>query len=238
MTPKYKRILLKFSGEVLMGSREFGMEGETIERFAGELRDVASMGVEMGLVIGGGNFFRGGKQSSQVKIPRTVADQVGMLATVMNGIVLVEALKTAGVESRILSSVAVDRIAPLFTQKEAIDILEQGKILILAGGTGHPFFTTDTGAALRAAEIGAEIILKGTKVDGVYDEDPAVNKNAVRFDSMTYKEVLQRGLKVMDITAISFCMENRIPIRVFNIRQQGSIKKVVCGEGQSSLICV
>ncbi|MEC8192043.1 MAG: UMP kinase [Myxococcota bacterium] len=225
----YKRVLLKLSGEMLVGEQSMGIQPDVIGRFADEIKDLHSTGVEIALVIGGGNIFRGLAGASR-GMDRTHADYMGMLATVINGLALQDALESRGVYTRVMSAITVNEICEPYIRRRAMRHLEKGRIVIFAGGTGNPYFTTDTAAALRAAEIQADVILKATKVDGVYDRDPAVHDDAVRFDSVTYLEVLQRGLKVMDSAAVSLCMDNDIPIVVFNLSEEGNIKRVLLGE--------
>ena len=225
----YKRVLLKLSGEMLVGEQSMGIQPDVIGRFADEIKDLHSTGVEIALVIGGGNIFRGLAGASR-GMDRTHADYMGMLATVINGLALQDALESRGVYTRVMSAITVNEICEPYIRRRAMRHLEKGRVVIFAGGTGNPYFTTDTAAALRAAEIQADVILKATKVDGVYDRDPAVHDDAIRFDSVTYLEVLQRGLKVMDSTAVSLCMDNDIPIVVFNLSEEGNIKRVLLGE--------
>jgi len=225
----YKRVMLKLSGEMLVGDQAMGIQPDVIGRFADEVKDLHSTGVEIALVIGGGNIFRGLAGASR-GMDRTHADYMGMLATVINGLALQDALEARGVYTRVMSAISVNEICEPYIRRRAMRHLEKGRVVIFAGGTGNPYFTTDTAAALRAAEIQADVILKATKVDGVYDRDPAIHDDAVRFDSVTYLEVLQRGLKVMDSTAVSLCMDNDIPIVVFNLSHEGNIKRVLQGE--------
>ena len=225
----YKRVMLKLSGEMLVGEQSMGIQPDVIGRFADEIKDIHSTGVEIALVIGGGNIFRGLAGASR-GMDRTHADYMGMLATVINGLALQDALEARGVYTRVMSAITVNEICEPYIRRRAMRHLEKGRVVIFAGGTGNPYFTTDTAAALRAAEIQADVILKATKVDGVYDRDPAIHDDAVRFDSVTYLEVLQRGLKVMDSTAVSLCMDNDIPIVVFKLSEEGNIKRVLLGE--------
>jgi uridylate kinase len=225
----YKRVMLKLSGEMLVGDQAMGIQPDVIGRFADEIKDVHSTGVEIALVIGGGNIFRGLAGASR-GMDRTHADYMGMLATVINGLALQDALEARGVYTRVMSAISVNEICEPYIRRRAMRHLEKGRVVIFAGGTGNPYFTTDTAAALRAAEIQADVILKATKVDGVYDRDPVLHEDAVRFDSVTYLEVLQRGLKVMDSTAVSLCMDNDIPIVVFKLSDEGNIKRVLLGE--------
>ncbi len=225
----YKRVMLKLSGEMLVGDQAMGIQPATIGRFADEIKDVHSTGVQIALVIGGGNIFRGLAGASR-GMDRAHADYMGMLATVINALALQDALEARGVYTRVMSAISVNEICEPYIRRRAMRHLEKGRVVIFAGGTGNPYFTTDTAAALRAAEIDADVILKATKVDGVYDRDPAVHDDATRFDSVSYMEVLQRGLKVMDSTAVSLCMDNEIPIVVFNLNDEGNIRRVLQGE--------
>lgn len=225
----YNRVMLKLSGEMLVGEQSMGIQPDVIGRFADEIRDIRDTGAQIALVIGGGNIFRGLAGASR-GMDRAHADYMGMLATVINGLALQDALESRGVHTRVMSAISVDEICEPYIRRRAIRHLEKGRVVIFAGGTGNPYFTTDTAAALRAAEIQADVILKATKVDGVYDRDPEKHSDAVRFDSVSYMEVLQRGLKVMDSTAVSLCMDNDIPIVVFNLKEEGNIKRVLEGE--------
>ena len=227
--PRFKRILLKISGEALAGDLGYGIDGPTREYISREIKDVVELGVEVAVVIGGGNIFRG-IQGSSSGMDRASADYMGMLATVMNGLALQDSLEKLGVKTRVQSAIEMQQLCEAYIRRRATRHLEKGRVVIIAGGTGNPFFTTDTAASLRAMEIGAEIILKATKVDGVYDADPVKNPNAVMFKQLTYIDVLNRNLKVMDATAISLCMDNNLPIRVFNLRHEGNVKRVVLGE--------
>lgn len=225
----YKRILLKLSGEMLAGGTEFGIQPDAIGQFAEEVKAVHALGLEVALVIGGGNIFRGLAGASR-GMDRAHADYMGMLATVINALAFQDALESRGVPSRVLSAIPMDKLAEPYIRRRATRHLEKGRVVIFAAGTGNPFFSTDTAAALRAAEISADVILKATKVDGIYDADPVKNKDAIRFEKLTYIEVLQRGLAVMDSTAISMCMENKIPVVVFNLKEPGNVVRVVTGE--------
>ena len=225
----YKRVLIKLSGEMLVGDQAMGIQPSVIGRFADEIKQVRDSGAEVCLVIGGGNIFRGLAGASR-GMDRAHADYMGMLATVINALALQDALEQRGCFTRVMSAIGMDEICEPYIRRRAISHLKKGRVVIFAGGTGNPYFTTDTAAALRAAEIHAEVILKATKVDGVYDKDPAKHDDAVRFDEVTYMEVLQRGLKVMDSTAVSLCMDNRIPIVVFNLRESGNILRVLAGD--------
>ncbi len=225
----YKRILLKISGEVLTGEGGFGIDPSILRQIAEEIKEVRDLGVEMAIVIGGGNIFRGIAASSK-GIDRVSADHMGMLATIINGIALQDALEKMGVQTRLQTAIEMRELAEPFIRRRAIRHLEKGRVVIFAGGTGNPYFTTDTTASLRAMEIGAEAILKATKVDGVYDADPHMNPQARKYDELTYLDVLKKQLKVMDATAISLCMDHQIPIIVFNLKQKGNIRRVIQGE--------
>ena len=227
--PKYKRILLKISGEALQGEASYGTSAEVLETVSEEIKEVQSLGVEIAVVIGGGNIFRG-VSGAAAGMDRATADYMGMLATIINALALQDALERKGVYTRVQSALEVKQVAEPYIRRRAIRHLEKGRVVILASGTGNPFFTTDTAATLRALEIGAEIILKATKVDGVYDKDPLRYKGASKFKELSYMEVLKKGLKVMDATAISLCMEGGIPIVVFNLLDYGNIKRIALGE--------
>jgi len=235
VTTIYKRVLLKLSGEMLAGDDGFGINPNVIRRFAEEIYEVQQMGIELAIVIGGGNIFRGLAGASQ-GMDRAHADYMGMLATVINGLALQDALEGVGCQTRVMSAIEVDEIAEPYIRRRALRHMEKGRVIIFAAGTGNPYFSTDTGAALRAAEIGADVILKGTKVDGVYDKDPAKYDDAVRYDSLEHKEILDQGLRVMDSTAASLCMDNNIPMVVFNLSESGNIKRLLNGENVGTLI--
>jgi uridylate kinase len=228
--PVYRRILLKLSGEALMGKQEYGIDAEVLATLSAEVRQVTELGVQVALVMGGGNIFRGIRTSREFGIDRASADYMGMLATVINGLALQERLERDGVVTRVLSAIEMRAIAEPYIRRRALRHLEKGRVVLFAAGTGNPYFTTDTAAALRAMEINADVILKATKVDGVYDRDPMVHKKARKFAELTYIEVLQKNLKVMDATAISLCMDNGLPIVVFNLTKRGNIVRVVRGE--------
>lgn len=233
--PFYKRVLLKLSGEALQGKRGFGIDSKTVMSLAEEIRDVRDLGVEIALVIGGGNIYRGA--SGEVScVEKTSADYMGMLATVINGLALQGALESLGAFTRVLSAIEMPRVAEPYIRRRAIRHMEKGRIVIFAGGTGNPYFTTDMGAALRAIEVSAEVILKATKVDGIYSADPLKYKDAERYDKLTYMEAIKKRLRVMDNTAISLCMENSLPIVVFNFKEKGNIKRIICGEPIGSYI--
>lgn len=226
---KYKRLLLKISGEALKGSREYGIDPDFTSSVAGEIADIAKLGVDIAIVVGGGNIFRG-LSGADNGITRATGDYMGMLATVMNGMALQDALEKKGVPSRVQSALPISAVAEPFIRGRAMRHLEKNRVVIFVGGTGNPYFTTDTTAVLRGSEIGADIILKATKVDGVYDKDPVKEKDAVRFNELTYADVLARNLRVMDMTAISLARENQIPIIVFDMLKKGNIQRVVLGE--------
>jgi uridylate kinase len=227
--PQYKRILLKLSGEVLIGEGGYGIDPAVIQKIAQEIKEVKNLGVEIAIVIGGGNIFRGIAASAK-GMDRASADYMGMLATVMNGIALQDALEKINVHTRVQTAIEMREVAEPYIRRRAIRHLAKGRVVIFAGGTGNPYFTTDTTASLRAMEIGADVILKATKVDGIYDADPLLHKRAHKYDELTYLDVLKRQLKVMDATAISLCMDHQIPIIVFNLKRKGNVKRVVLGE--------
>jgi len=227
--PKFKRVMVKLSGEALMGESRFGISSEMLDYVSGELRSVYDLGVQIALVVGGGNIFRGVAAASY-GIDRSAADHIGMLATVINSIALQDALEKKGVQTRVQTAIEMSAIAEPYIMRRAIRHLEKGRTVIFAAGTGNPYFTTDTAAALRAQEIRADVLMKATKVDGVYDADPVTNKDAKKIDSLSYLEVLKRQLKVMDATAVSLAMDNQLPVIVFNLTVQGNLKRAVCGE--------
>ena len=237
MKPKYKRILLKLSGEALMGEGAYGISRPTIEAIVAEIAVVARLGVEIGVVIGGGNIFRGVAPGA-AGMDRATADYMGMLATVMNALALQDAMRRAGVASRVQSALNIEQVVEPYIRGKAIRYLEEGKIVIFAAGTGNPFFTTDTAAALRASEVGAEIVLKATKVDGVYTSDPARDPGAKRYDRVSFDEAMQRNLKVMDATALALCRDQRLPVNVFSIFRPGALGRVVAGEDEGTLVHV
>lgn len=232
---KYKRILLKLSGEALAGEKGTGISPEIIEAMAKEIKEILQMGVQVGVVIGGGNIHRGVAGATK-GMNRTTSDHMGMLATVINCLALGDHLERLGVPANVMSGLQMDQVCEQFTARHAVKHLEKGRVVILAAGTGNPFFTTDTAAALRANEINAEVIMKATKVDGVYDKDPMKHADAKKYDRVTHMDVLKQELKVMDSTAISLCMENNIDIIVFNLFQHGNIRKVVLGETVGTLV--
>ncbi|MDP2929277.1 MAG: UMP kinase [Candidatus Omnitrophota bacterium] len=227
--PVFKRIVLKLSGEALQGNLGYGIDYNVLISIARQIKEVKSSGVEMAVVIGGGNIFRGIAGSTK-GMDRASADYMGMLATVLNALALQDALEKNGVFTRVQSAIEMEELAEPYIRRRAIRHLEKGRVVIFAGGTGNPYFTTDTTAALRAIEIGAEVILKATKVDGVYSSDPVKNKNAKKYETLRYIDVLKKGLKVMDATATSLCMDNELPIIVFSMKKDGNIKKVIMGE--------
>jgi len=228
-TPAYKRVLIKLSGEALVGEQGLGIDPEVVETIAIELKACKELGVQLGIVIGGGNIFRGLSASAR-GMDRVQADYMGMLATVINAMALQDYLERNNVFTRVQTAIKMEQLAEPFIRRRAIRHLEKGRVVIFAGGTGNPYFTTDTAASLRAIEIEADAILKGTKVDGVYDDDPAKNPNAKMFERVTYLDVVNRGLRVMDMTAVTLCMDNNLPIVVFNLTKPGNLKKVLLGE--------
>ena len=235
--PAFKRILLKASGEALMGAQNYGVDVMVARSIAEEIRAVRNLGVEVAVVVGGGNIFRGVSESAG-DMDRSSADYIGMLATVMNAVVLQDALEKVGVHTRVLSAINIPQVAEPFIRRRAIRHLEKGRVVVFAAGTGNPYFTTDSAAALRALEIRADVILKATKVDGVYTADPVKEPEAERYDCITYQEVLEKQLKVMDASAISLCMDNDLPIVVFNMRTSGNIVRVVSGEAVGTRVCL
>jgi uridylate kinase len=227
-TPKYHRILLKLSGETLAGDKRFGLDPATLQAIAQEIKGVTDLKVQVGVVVGGGNIFRGLEASAQ-GIERAVADYMGMLATVINSLALQDAMEKAGIPTRVMSAITMNEVAEPYIRRRAVRHLEKGRVVVFGAGTGSPFFTTDTAAALRATEIGAEAILKGTKVDGIYDQDPVLHPEARKFDRLAYLEVVEKSLRVMDTTAVTMAMEQHIPIVVFKLLEPGNMKKVVLG---------
>jgi len=236
-TPVYKRALLKLSGEALMGEQQFGVDPVVATRIAKDVGDVQQLGVETAIVIGGGNIFRGLAASAR-GMDRATADYMGMLATVINALALQDALEQQNINTRVVTAIEMRAVAEPFIRRRAIRHLEKGRVVIFAAGTGNPYFTTDTAAALRAMEIKADVILKGTKVDGIYSADPMLDAQATKYPTISYLQVLERQLKVMDATAISLCMDNKLPIVVFNLRQAGNIKRVVLGEQIGTTVSV
>lgn len=232
---KYRRILLKLSGEALMGSKAYGIDPETISRYAHEIKTVVDAGAQVGIVIGGGNIFRG-LQGAEGGMDRVQADHMGMLATVINGLALQSSLERIGVQTRLQSAIEMDKICEPFIRRRAVRHLEKGRVVIFSGGTGNPYFTTDTGATLRAIEIQAEVILKGTRVDGIYTADPEKDAAATRFEAISYTEVYERGLNVMDLTAFTLSQENDLPIVVFDMNKPGNLLRVVQGDKVGTLV--
>jgi uridylate kinase len=233
--PAWKRILLKLSGEALLGTKTFGIDRDFTDYIAEEVGDVHRLGVEVAIVVGGGNIFRGVSDSAR-GMDRVSADHMGMLATVINALALQDSLERAGVITRVLSAIEMREVAEPFIRRRAIRHLEKGRVVIFASGTGNPYFSTDTAAALRAMEVKAEIILKATKVDGIYDADPVIHQDARRFERLTFFEVLQKGLRVMDTTAISLCMDNHLPIIVYDLKRKGNLRRVVRGEKVGTIV--
>ena len=235
--PAHKRILLKLSGEALMGDDAFGINRATIERIVGEIADVTHMGVQVAVVIGGGNIFRGVAGGS-AGMDRATADYMGMLATVMNALALADAMNKSGLTARVMSAIGIEQVVEPYVRPKALQYLEEGKVVVFAAGTGNPFFTTDTAAALRGAEIGAELVLKATKVDGVYTADPKKDPAATRYAKITFDEAMSRNLGIMDATAFALCRDQRLPIKVFSIFKAGALKSVVMGEDDGTLVHV
>lgn len=233
--PQYKRILLKLSGEVLAGDGSFGVDPERVHALAEEVAEVARTGVQIGLVVGGGNFFRGVAAAAK-KMDRVTADHMGMLATVINALALQDALEKQGMPTRVMTAIRMDQVAEPYIRRRAIRHLEKGRIVVFAAGTSNPYFSTDTGATLRALEIHAEVVAKATRVDGVYDKDPLKHADAVKFPEITYLDVLTRSLAVMDASAVAMCRDNRLPIQVFNLRVRGNIMRMAMGESIGTLI--
>ena len=236
-TPRYKRILLKLSGEALMGSDAYGINRQTITEIVQEVKSVVDLGVQVGVVIGGGNIFRGIAPAAN-GMDRAQADYMGMLATVMNGLALQDAMRVAGMVARVQSALNIEQVVEPYIRGRAIRYLEQGRTVIFAGGTGNPFFTTDTAAALRGAEIGAEIVLKATKVDGIYTADPKKDPTATRYTTISFDEAMARQLQVMDATAFALCRDQNLPVRVFSIFKAGALRRVVLGEDEGTLVHV
>ena len=233
--PAHKRILLKLSGEALMGDDQFGINRVTIERMVSEIAQVSRVGVQVAVVIGGGNIFRGVAGGS-AGMDRATADYMGMLATVMNALALADAMEKQGLTARVMSAIAIEQVVEPYVRPKALQYLEEGKVVVFAAGTGNPFFTTDTAAALRGAEIGAEVVLKATKVDGVYTDDPAKNPAATRYDTLAFDEAIGRNLGIMDATAFALCRDQKLPIRVFSIVKPGALLRVVMGENEGTLV--
>jgi len=231
----YQRVLLKLSGEVLAGEEGFGIDPVKATQLATEVKSIHDLGIDIGLVIGAGNIFRGMTAAAK-GMQRVTGDYLGMLATIMNAVCVQDALENLGSVTRTLSAITVAQIAEPYIRRRAIRHLEKGRIVIVAGGTGNPYFTTDTAAALRATELGAEVLIKGTKVDGVYDKDPVVHSDAIKYDRVSYKEAIQKELQIMDMTAITLCKENSLPIKVFNVNRNGDLKKLILGEPIGTLV--
>ena len=234
-SPVYRRILLKLSGEVLAGEQDFGIDPTKATQLANEIKSIHEMGVDIILIIGGGNIFRG-LQAASKGMDRVTGDYLGMLATIMNAISLQDALEKTGVETRTLSAITVSQISEPYIRRRALRHLDKGRVVIVAGGTGNPYFTTDTAAALRATELKAQVLLKGTKVDGVFDKDPVVYSDAVRYNNVSFTEILEKNLRVMDLTAITLCKENALPICVFNINNKSDLKRIVEGKNIGTTI--
>src|SRR5438874_4130875 len=235
MDPSYRRILLKLSGEALMGEEAFGIDPAVATQIAKEISEIQQLGVQVGVVIGGGNLFRGLAASAK-GMDRATADYMGMLATVINALALQDALEHVGVNTRVATAIEMRAVAEPFIRRRAVRHLEKGRVVVFAAGTGNPYFTTDTAAALRAMEMKADVILKGTKVDGIYTADPMLNPSATKYDNISYLKVLAEGLKVMDATAISLCMDNKLPIIVFNLRTAGNLRRVIMGESVGTTV--
>ncbi|HQN65623.1 MAG TPA: UMP kinase [Methylophilus sp.] len=235
--PAYKRILLKLSGEALMGDDAYGINRDTVKSIVAQVKEVADLGVEIGVVIGGGNIFRGLAPAAE-GMDRATADYMGMMATVMNALALQDAMKHAGLNARVQSALNIEAVAEPYIRGKAIRYLEEGRVVIFGAGTGNPFFTTDTAAALRGMEINAEIVLKATKVDGIYTDDPKKNPNATRYETVSFDEAISKNLKVMDATALTLCRDARMPIGVFSIFKQGALKRVVMGENEGTRVTV
>ena len=233
----YKRVLLKLSGEALMGDDAYGINRSTIERMVADVAEIKALGVELAIVIGGGNIFRGVAPGAE-GMDRATADYMGMLATVMNSLALADAMRQAGITARVMSAIAIDQVVEPYVRPKALQYLEEGKVVVFAAGTGNPFFTTDTAAALRGAEIGAEIVLKATKVDGVYSADPNKDSSATRYASISFDEAISRQLQVMDATAFALCRDRNLPIKVFSIVKPGALKSVILGEDEGTLVHV
>lgn len=232
---KYKRILLKLSGEALMGDKQFGIDNNRLAQYSREIKEITDLGVELAIVIGGGNIFRG-LQAAEGGMERTQGDYMGMLATVINGMALQSALELIDLKTRLMSAIKMEQVAEPFIRRRAVRHLEKGRIVIFGAGTGNPYFTTDSAAALRAIEIEADVILKGTRVDGIYTADPEKDESATKYSTITFEEVYQKGLSVMDLTAFTLCNENKLPIIVFDMNSPGNLKKVVAGEEVGTLV--
>ncbi|RZJ84978.1 MAG: UMP kinase [Massilia sp.] len=235
--PAYQRVLLKLSGEALMGDDQFGINRATIDRMVADVAEVAKMGVQVAIVIGGGNIFRGVAPGAQ-GMDRATADYMGMLATVMNALALADSMRHVGITARVMSAISIEQVVEPYVRPKALQYLEEGKVVVFAAGTGNPFFTTDTAAALRGAEISAEIVLKATKVDGVYSADPNKDPSATRYNSITFDEAISKNLQVMDATAFALCRDQKLPIKVFSITKPGAMKAVIMGEDEGTLVHV
>ncbi|CAN7358747.1 UMP kinase [Massilia sp. LjRoot122] len=235
--PAYQRVLLKLSGEALMGDDQFGINRATIDRMVADVAEVAKLGVQVAIVIGGGNIFRGVAPGAQ-GMDRATADYMGMLATVMNALALADSMRHVGITARVMSAISIEQVVEPYVRPKALQYLEEGKVVVFAAGTGNPFFTTDTAAALRGAEISAEIVLKATKVDGVYTADPKKDPTATRYNSITFDEAIAKNLQVMDATAFALCRDQKLPIKVFSITKPGAMKAVIMGEDEGTLVHV
>lgn len=233
--PKYRRVVVKISGEALAGSGSFGIEQATLDRIAADLVSARKLGIDIGVVVGGGNIFRGVEVSSR-GVSRPTGDTMGMLATVMNALALADAMDKQGLVARVMSAIAIEQVVEPYVRPKALQYLEEGKVVVFAAGTGNPFFTTDTAAALRGAEIGAEVVLKATKVDGVYTADPHKDPTATRYTKLSFDEAMSRNLGIMDATAFALCRDQRLPVRVFSIIKHGALKRVVMGEDEGTLV--
>lgn len=237
MTPKYKRVLLKLSGESLLGENNYGLDAKVLTQYAEDIKSIVELGVQVALVIGGGNIYRG-MNEQETGIERAHGDYMGMLATVINGMALQSALEKQGVYTRLQSAIKMDQVAEPYIRRRAISHLEKGRVVIFGAGTGNPYFTTDTAGSLRAIEINADVILKGTRVDGIYDSDPEKNTDAKKFDTISYDQAFEQNLKIMDKTAFTLCQENNMPIYVFNMNKAGNLLNVLKGEGQGTIVTV
>ena len=235
-TPKYKRIVLKLSGEALQGKLGFGIDPDVLDELARQIKEIKDLGVQVTVVVGGGNIFRGMTTASATGMERATADYMGMLATAINGLALQDVLERIGVPTRVQTAIEIAKVAEPYIRRRAMRHLEKGRVVIFVGGIGNPFFTTDTTAALRAMEIGADIVLKATNVDGIYSDDPATNRQAKKFSTLSFFDVLKKELKVMDATAVSLCMNGHVPIIVFDLHRPGNIKRAVCGEPVGTLV--
>ena len=233
---KYKRVLLKLSGEALMGEKDFGIDHDRLKQYAKDIKEVVSAGVQVAIVIGGGNIFRGVGNDAEDVIDRVQGDYMGMLATVINSMALQSALEKIGVDTRLQSAIKMEQICEPYIKRRAVRHLEKGRVVIFGAGTGNPYFTTDTAASLRAIEIEANVVLKGTRVDGIYTSDPEINKDAVKYQTITFDEVYEKGLKVMDLTAFTLCNENKVPIIVFDMNKGGNLLRVLDGESVGTLV--